>query len=219
MNEPYRTKWHEKYFRSERIALLTDGVYAIVLTLLVLDIHIPTLKSEDSTEELWMETKKILPHLWSFFITFLWIANQWYSNQSFNRLIVKSDSVVIWLQLFMLMLTCLYPFPTALMGEYPHNPLAVIYFGVLVNAGGWLVVIFTKYTVRKNYISEHVDLKDLKKRINLIPKLMPLYLVPIIIAFYFPILAQIIYFGFAVSWVFQTSSWKLKEDENFSKRV
>ena len=71
MNEPYRTNWHENYFHSDRISLLTDGVYAIVLTLLVLDIHLPALKIEDSAEELWLETKKIGPHLWSFFITFL----------------------------------------------------------------------------------------------------------------------------------------------------
>lgn len=205
-----RTQWHEKYFRSERIDLLTDGIYAIVLTLLVLDLRIPHLQNANSSKELWEETKLLLPHLWSFIITFLWIANSWFSNQSYNRLIVKSDAVVIWLQIFMLMLTCLYPFPTALMGEYPHNPLGVIYFGVLVNVGSVLVMLLTQYTVHKNYISEHVDLENLKKRVNMIPKLMPLYLVPVAVAIYFPVVSQIIFFGLAVSWIFQTSSWKLK---------
>lgn len=205
------TNWHEKYLRSERIDVLTDGVYAIVLTLLVLDLHIPALKNPDSSQELWQETKKMLPHFWSFLITFLWVVNSWFSNQSFNRLIVKTDTVMIWLQIFMLMVTCLYPFPTALMGEYPHNSLGVIYFGTLVILTYLLVLCFTQYTIRKNLISHHVDIDNVKKRANIIPRMMPLFFVPFIVAFFYPVIAQIMYFAIASSWVFDTGSWKLKE--------
>src|SRR5215470_14475478 len=103
MKETYPSKWHEKYFRSERIELLFDGVYAIVLTLLVLDIHIPTLINENSSAELWDATKKIFPHIWSFLLTFLWLANSWVSGQSYMRLVVKIDTMVVWIMIFMLM--------------------------------------------------------------------------------------------------------------------
>src|ERR1051326_3086880 len=95
MNEPLPSKWHEKYFRSERIELLFDGVYAIVLTLLVLDIRIPSLADETSSAELWIATKKILPHLWSFLLTFLGIAISWVSGQSYRRLVVRVDAYMI----------------------------------------------------------------------------------------------------------------------------
>lgn len=209
----YPTPWHEKYFHSERIEMLTDGVYAIVLTLLVLDLRIPNLKDANDMHELWVETKKMLPHFWSFLITFLWIANSWVSNQSYNRLVIHRDPVVIWLNIYMLLMICIFPFPTALIGEYPHNPLGVFYFGVIVIISSFGVIAITQYTVRKNLISPHVDLDALKKRVNMIPKLLPVYFIPLGIAFFLPVVAQVIYFALSITWIFQTSSWKLREVE------
>src|SRR5437868_4699165 len=124
-NSKYPSKWHERFYRSDRIEFFSDAVFAIVLTLLVLDLHPPVLKRPESATELWTATKAMLPHFRSFFITFIWIANMWMGNHQFMKLLVKTDMTVLWLTLYMLMIACLLPFPTSLMGEYPMNPLGV----------------------------------------------------------------------------------------------
>lgn len=214
MSDHYPTKWHEDYYHSRRIEFLTDAVYAILLTLLVLDLHIPKLINTDSPHELWMATKAMGPHFWSFLITFLWLANSWVASQSYMRLLVKNDMVMLWVEIFMLLLVCLFPFPTALMGEYPHNPMGVVYFGVLAVLYNSALVFYTHHCVRKNYISKYADLKDLKKKIDIIlPISILVCIAPIIIAFYNPIIAQCMFLLMGFIRMTQTGSWKLKKEE------
>jgi len=119
---------------TERLLTLSDGVVAIALTLLVLQLQIPSLPagtSPDSSSALWHEltdpsfTSLIVAYLVSFYV----IAQFWLAHHRTYRLVSgHSESLAWWNFAFLLTIT-LFPFSSELLGRYPDNRVAVIEFG------------------------------------------------------------------------------------------
>jgi len=119
-----------------RIAALSDGVFAIAITLLVLDIGLPALSPEPSDRELvgalWTERSSFLGYVLSFAV----IGYYWMIHRRLFKVIKSSDTTLVVLNLFMLALIAFIPFPTSVLAEYAPSSLAVAFYaGVLALAG------------------------------------------------------------------------------------
>jgi uncharacterized membrane protein len=123
----------DKFHRNERIIGLSDGVFAIVLTLLVLELRVPHLPEHANAADMWHALYEMKSKIVGFLLSFLFIASLWFSHNQMFKLFDKVDNAMLWYNNFLLLMVCFIPFPTALIGEYPKNPVGIILFGSI----GW----------------------------------------------------------------------------------
>ena len=114
------------YVNLERLTFLIDGVFAITLTLLVLELRPP----EGDASELAEGLIAMLPRLSIYLLAFYTIANHWVAHQRTFRHITAMDSALMWLNLLGLPFITLIPAATAIIGRYPTEKLAVVFFSV-----------------------------------------------------------------------------------------
>src|SRR5215467_6095545 len=112
-----------------RIEAFSDGVFAIVVTLLVLEL--PVLKDHGSVSELAHQLVELAPKFLSWLISLIIVCKFWLNNHHVLTLAYHGNYALAWLNSLFLMGQAFIPFPTAVMGEYPTNPLAVSLFGVV----------------------------------------------------------------------------------------
>jgi uncharacterized membrane protein len=112
----------------DRILTLSDGVFAIALTLLVLNIEVPAIPEDLVAEELPGELLNLWPKYLSYVISFVVIVFYWMAHHSIFGVIKDYDRVLMWLNSLFLMFVAFLPFPTALMGEYGDQQLVVVIY-------------------------------------------------------------------------------------------
>jgi uncharacterized membrane protein len=119
-----------------RVEAFSDGVFAIVMTLLVLDLHVPALIKPVTDGVLWSHLILLWPVFASFLLSFLVLSVFWLNhNFLFNAFIKEVDRTVNLLNILYLLFLVFVPFSANLFGEYPDNiPAALIYgFNILAN--------------------------------------------------------------------------------------
>ena len=128
-----------------RIEALTDGVFAIAMTLLVLNFDIPSRKGA-------LDLHQMLGDLWPDFLhyveSFLILAIFWVKNHQQFHFVRKSDHSLLWLSLTGLLFVCLIPFTTSLVSDYGDIPIAAIVFEANLLAAG-LAYYFVWYYATK----------------------------------------------------------------------
>ncbi|HXZ24745.1 MAG TPA: TMEM175 family protein, partial [Nitrospiria bacterium] len=118
--------------RLTRIEALSDGVFAIILTLLVLELKVPLLQEPRSAAELAHRLLELSPKFLSWLISFIILCKFWLNHHHVLGLARYADYAMVWLNALFLLGQSFIPFPTALMGEYATNPLAVSVFGLVM---------------------------------------------------------------------------------------
>ncbi|MCR4336684.1 MAG: TMEM175 family protein [Candidatus Omnitrophica bacterium] len=136
-------------FSTHRLDAFSDGVFAIVITLLVLELRIPEVTGEHLSHELKHGLKELLPKFISFVVSFLYISIYWINHQQLFHLIKKFDRGIFWLNSLFLMCLTFIPFPTALIGSYPHERIAVIFYGVAMMATALSFVLMKMYILSR----------------------------------------------------------------------
>jgi uncharacterized membrane protein len=117
---------------SPRIDSLTDGVFAIVATLLVLDIHVPVIPPDHNAAELWHSLLETAPSLVAFAFSFVTILTFWLNHDSVGRVLTHYPYRLVWLNLLLLLWISLIPFATKFISEYPAEPAAVLCYGLVM---------------------------------------------------------------------------------------
>jgi len=143
----------------ERIEFLTDAVYAIVMTLLVIEIKVPELHSDEiSSAQIWHSIQELSPLFLAYFVSFAVITMYWTSNHAlFHFFIKKADRTVMYLNMISLMLISLIPFSAHFLGSYPDRlPAVIFYGGNLILLG--LVSLWVFYYVTNREDLRHPDL-------------------------------------------------------------
>jgi uncharacterized membrane protein len=124
-----------------RLDAFSDGVFAIVITLLVLEVKVPHLEAGFTNAETWAALKAVAPQFISFVFSFFVIAIYWVNHHHYMHMIGKSDWKLLWLNIHFLFWLCVIPFTTAFIGEYPLEPVAVaVYsFAMAMAATGFVM--------------------------------------------------------------------------------
>ena len=122
-----------------RLEAFSDGVFSIVITLLILDVRLPN----DATSLL-DGLREVLPQTVTFVLSFVIVGLYWVAHHNMLHFVRAVDRYLLWLNLTLLLTVVFIPFSASLMGRHIDDPLAVIVYGVnlmLVNAAGtalWL---------------------------------------------------------------------------------
>jgi uncharacterized membrane protein len=130
--------------QNARLEAFCDAVFAIALTLLVIDIKAPSSSAIASTPALWHALQGVLPSIFAFLLSFAIIFVTWMNHHSIFRSINKSSGAFICSNAFLLLTVVFIPFPTALLGNFlltDHAaPAVVIYNAVMaLQAVGWIL--------------------------------------------------------------------------------
>jgi uncharacterized membrane protein len=136
-----------------RIEALSDGVFAIAMTLLVLELHVPELV--DGAEG---GLGRALLHMWpklvSFALGFVLLGSFWVGQHYQLHYVRRTDRALLWLNLGLLLVCSLVPFGVALLGHYWANPVVcAVYGGLLVSAGGCLYATWSYATTNHRLVA------------------------------------------------------------------
>jgi len=145
-----------------RLETLTDGIFAIAMTILVLNIRLPDLAAGETSGDLFLKLGQLWPTLASFIISFIVLAMFWVAHHTEFRYIKKLDHKLIWLNMFYLLFVSLLPFSAALLGRYPGNQAAVIVYGVHLTA----MILVHYFMWRHASIHKSLVPEDLDPRVN-----------------------------------------------------
>ncbi len=109
---------HRTQLQVERIIFFSDAVFAIAITLLVIEIRVPELDDPVSEMRLLTAVFHLLPKFMGFVISFVIVGLYWTRHHFIFGHVINYTSRLLWLNLFLLLAIALMPFSTGLFGEY-----------------------------------------------------------------------------------------------------
>ena len=129
-----------------RLEMFSDGVFAIAITLLILEIKVPPIDSIHSVNDLVRALVHLWPSYFAFFYSFGGILIQWIlHHNTFNHL-NKASRTFLYTNGFLLFTIVFFPFPTALLAEYINTEYAmpaIVFYGIasIFNSLAWFLFI------------------------------------------------------------------------------
>lgn len=169
MNEPGKTPDPEtgeeviEIPSGARITSLADGVFAIVMTLLVLGIDPPRVPRDELEETLIREVLRLWPRLAAFAVSFLVLGIYWIGHHSQFHFLRGVNRTLLWLNILFFMAVCLVPFTTHLVGHYGSDGVALwLYSGDFIVIS-LLLLVHWRYAAAKGLLNDHADSKLVAK--------------------------------------------------------
>jgi uncharacterized membrane protein len=136
----------------ERLAALSDGVFAVAMTLLVLGLHTPLAHSEHRLAHGLLHD--IAPRLLPYAMSFLTLGIFWVGQQAQFESFTRSTRALTWIHIAFLMAVTLLPFSTSVIATDPHLRLSVGVYWLNLLALGAVLLVSLRYAQRAGLISE-----------------------------------------------------------------
>ena len=175
----------------DRLTAFTDGVVAVIITIMVLELRPP-----HGTRV--ADLLALYPVFLSYILSFVYVAIYWNNHHHFFQLVAKVNGAVLWANLYLLFWLSLIPFCTAWVGQNPTaTPTALYGVALLMAAVAWSVMQAT-------IIRQQGPDSPLKRALgsDLKGKLSPLlYFAGIGLAFVRPLFSDLLYLGVALMWL------------------
>ena len=176
-----------------RLEAFSDGVLAIIITIMVLEIKVPHTAN-------WQELQHLLPVFASYFMSFVFVGIYWANHHHLLHSLKQVSSGVIWANLNLLFWLSLVPFATGWMGENEFASNTISFYGLLLLISGISFTVLQKVVEKNTH-----DLDELKKAFkNLNKKGIASstgYLLSVPLAYVNPLFSGIIFIVIAVIWL------------------
>ncbi len=182
--------------RLDRTLAISDGVFAFAVTLLVLDLVVPSLSPGASSADLWQALTKEYVGFLSYILSFL-IAGVWWNahHRNFDR-IRSSDSALRWLNLLFLLWIALLPFFTKILDQYINLQLGVVLYATDQAAAGIFMTLIWIYASHNHRLIDKSMKESEIKSITFRNVIAPIvFFVSMGISFVSLTLAVIIWYG------------------------
>lgn len=149
----------------DRIVFFSDAVFAIAITILVLDIRVPY---GLSPAELPAEVLGLWPKYLSYVVSFLVLAIYWQAYHRVFRPIRGYDGTLVWLNFLFLMAVAFLPFPTSLLGEYGREQVSVVIYAANAAVASLLLSAISWYAGRGHRLvpPDHDDAESKIRRLQ-----------------------------------------------------
>ena len=177
-----------------RVMALTDGIFAIIMTLLVLDIQVPKLAAGESLKTAFL--LDVWPNVVVFVISFVLTGLYWVAHRDMFNLVRGVDRGLVWLNILFMLPVALVPAAAALLGAYSHDQLALRIYGLLFVLIALMRLALWYYIgTRRHLLIEQVDRRTLLTGAFTSIALILAYLIAILVAGFAPYLSLGIYAG------------------------
>lgn len=175
-----------------RLEAFSDGVLAIIITIMVLEMKVPHSAS-------FAALMPIFPIFLSYVLSFLYLAIYWNNHHHMLHTVRRSTGAILWANLHLLFWLSLFPFVTGWIGQNHFAPIPMALYGVVLFMAAVAYYILENVIIatqgKDSTLAKAVG-KDFKGKISLV-----LYVVGILLAFNFTIMSAIIYIFVALMWV------------------
>jgi uncharacterized membrane protein len=123
----------------ERVAALSDGIFAVAMTLLVLDLRVPITEGIRSERDLWRAILVLAPQMVMYLMSFLTLGIFWVGQQTQLNHLAHSDRNLTWIHLTFLFAVTLMPYSTHLLAEFAvYRTALLLYWANIALLGGTL---------------------------------------------------------------------------------
>ena len=150
----------------ERLAALSDGLFAIAMTLLVLDLRVPASGVVHSELGLWSALVALLPRFIPYFMSFLTLGIFWVGQQTQLNRFARSNRNLSWIHLGFLLVVSLMPFSTALLAEFITYRTALVVYWLNILLLGAVLFGSWHYALRAGLVKDDttVDMRSAVER-------------------------------------------------------
>lgn len=190
-----------------RVEAFSDGVYAIAITLLILEIRVPETAEHDGL-------RTALVHLWPSFLAFLasfmTIGVMWLNHHRLFTLINKCDDGLIAFNLLLLLGITWIPFPTALLAEHLRGPDARVAGVVYAGSFLFIAIVFNvmwRYAVHAKLVIEHLNVVAITRQYSLGPIM---YAVLVVVAMFSGVWCLVVSALYALYFALPPRLWQRK---------
>ena len=190
----HSNKKNHVWMTTKRVETLVDGIFAIAMTLLVLNIDVPQITGHVTDPLLWQYLVNLSNQLYIYAFSFALLASFWKANHHQFFYIRESDSTLIWITIIWLMFVALVPFSTNFVSDYGSHKVPMLFFNFNMLFIGIFFSLNWAYVTRKEYFIEGMT----KKKINQVKNLN--YILPFVaiiaigLTFITPMLSPFSYF-------------------------
>jgi uncharacterized membrane protein len=143
----------ERGTATERLVFFSDAVFAIALTLLVIDIRVP-LDVDGGSAAVLLDA---LPSIYAYVLSFYVIAVNWMGHHRKFAHIKRFDARLITLNFLLLFVIAFVPFPTSMLAEYPGEVTSVVLYAGVVSALSLLQSLMWGYAFGHGFVDRDVD--------------------------------------------------------------
>lgn len=128
-----------------RIEALSDGIFAIAMTLLVLELHLPNLPPNAPNVQVAPALWQLWPKVLTYAVSFLSLGVYWIGHHNMYHVIRRADRVLLWLNILFFMCVSLLPFSTSVLNAFRQTQVAPLVFGANLTSIGWLLYLQWAY--------------------------------------------------------------------------
>lgn len=174
-----------------RVEAFSDGVLAIIVTIMVLELKVP-----EGPE--WKDLLSLLPKFLSYMLSFMMVLIYWNNHHHVFQTVEKVNGKILLANGLLLFTLSLVPFATAWMGENHFQSKPVILMGIIFLLSGLSYLLLTKTIISaqgRSSVLAKAQENDWKGTLS-----WTSYIAGIIIGFYFPLISAVIYFLIAMMW-------------------
>ena len=190
-----------------RVEAFSDGVVAIVITLLIFEVRLPDLPKEASNTDMIDAFIVIWPKLASYAVSFVTVAIFWVNHHSFFSGITHTDWKLLWANNLLLFFLAIVPFTTAVLGDHVGQPIAVAAYALNLGLAGASFTLMGYYVLFKGRLVDP-RISEAARRIEVKRSTIGsvLYLAAAPIGLVWPVLSEILFvvipIGFIVPGLF-----------------
>lgn len=139
----------------DRLAGISDGIFSVGMTLLVLGLAVPALSSATATDsDLWSSLAKLAPNILVYVMSFMTLGIFWVGQGTQLGQLTRSDRHYVWIQLAFLLTVTFVPFSTPLLAHYPTLKLALVEYWLNIALLGGTLLAALEYGLRAHLFQD-----------------------------------------------------------------
>ncbi|MCJ7652586.1 MAG: TMEM175 family protein [Actinobacteria bacterium] len=142
----------EQILNVDRIGTFSDSVFAVAITLLVLNIHVPSISLHLTNRTLASKLSALWPNYEAFVLSFVIIGIYWILHHLMFRYVERYNGWFLWLNLFFLMCIVFMPFTASLISEYGDTAIATIVYAANLAVASLLMAVICWYSIGKGQL-------------------------------------------------------------------
>ena len=142
---------------TSRVEAFSDGVIAIVITIMVLELKLPDISKEASTRDILHHLRALAPYFGAYVFSFMMVGIFWTNHHHMFHLLEKTNEPLLGLNLFFLFWMSLIPFASGVMGANPLLATSAALYGFIMLMTTLSLAIIRWYTLKKGLIHKDED--------------------------------------------------------------
>jgi uncharacterized membrane protein len=141
----------------ERLAALSDGIFAFAMTLLVLNLRVPAMEAVHSEHDLWHGLTALSPRLVMYMMSFMTLGIFWVGQQTQLNHLARSNRSLSWIHIAFLFFVTITPFSTALLAEFTAYRIAMVAYWLNIVCLGATLYISWGSATRSGLVKDNIS--------------------------------------------------------------